>query len=122
MLKGRKALYVGETSRYPYQRGREHCKEVEDAKKSHPMIIHFSEKHEGCRQEIVMRTIKETRTALERQAWESVAIERLARDPENLKNQWSWSKKPALTGKERERTLGSSTGKEESGKRGKYKQ
>ena len=63
--------------------------EVDEAKKSHPMVIHFTDKHEGCRQEMIMRTVKETRTVLERQAWESMAIKRLARSPDhclNLKN------------------------------------
>ena len=65
-LKGRKALYVGETSRSPYQRAREHTKEIDEAKKSHPLVIHFSEKHGGCKQEVIMRTVKETRMVLER--------------------------------------------------------
>merc|ERR1712101_22904 len=99
-LRGERALYVGETSRSPYQRAREHENEIQKAKKSHPMVMHFLEKHEGTEQEILVRTVKETRTALERQAWEAVAIDRAARKPEqclNLKNEWSWSQRPALT-------------------------
>ena len=51
-----------------------------------------------------MRTLKECRTALERQAWESVMIDRLTKNPEqclNLKNEWGLSKKPALETKAR---------------------
>ena len=45
---GKKAAYVGETSRSPYQRGKEHLKEVNEVrKKSHPLVCHFEESHEG---------------------------------------------------------------------------
>ena len=63
------------------------------------MVCHFEENHGGICQTLLMRTLKETRTALERQAWESVMIDRLARSPQqclNLKNEWSLSRKPAL--------------------------
>ena len=51
---------------------------------------------------LLLQTLVETRTALERQAWESVMIDRLARNPHqclNLKNEWCLSRKPALENK-----------------------
>ena len=75
---GKKFMYIGETSRSAYQRGREHQEEVDLAKKSHPLVIHFQECHQGQQQQLLMRTVKVARTALERQVWESVHIDRLS--------------------------------------------
>ena len=44
------AKYVAKTSRSPYQRGREHHKEIAEAKKTHPVVLHFQESHKGIRQ------------------------------------------------------------------------
>ena len=66
---GKGKVYVGETSRSPYQRGREHHKEVAEAKKTHTMVLHFQEFHQGQTQQVLMRTMVETRTALDRQVW-----------------------------------------------------
>ena len=66
-LSGQEAKYVGETSRSTYQRGREHQKEVDEAKRSHPLVSHFQKVHQGNKQIILMRTVRETRTAMERQ-------------------------------------------------------
>ena len=85
-------------------------------KKSHPLVCHFEESHEGEQQTLLMRTLVETRTALERQSWESVMIDRLSRDPKqclNLKNEWSMSMKPALENKRKAKDSGE-TGKEHS--------
>ena len=114
---GKKAAYIGETSRSPYQRGKEHQKEVGEMKKAHPLVCHFQEVHGGKVQTLLLRTLVETRTTLERQAWESVMIDRLARNPHqclNLKNEWCLSRKPALEnkGKAKANTSGQ-TGKEE---------
>ena len=46
-LKGRKYLYIGETSRSSYQRGKEHLNDIESNKKTHPINIHFKEVHNG---------------------------------------------------------------------------
>ena len=40
-------MYIGETSNSPYQRGREHLQEIKSGKKTHPMVLHFHEVHEG---------------------------------------------------------------------------
>ena len=64
---GKKAAYIGETSRSPYQRGKKHHKEVAEVKKkTHPLVCHFEESHGGTHQTLLMRTLVETRTALER--------------------------------------------------------
>ena len=56
--------------------------------------------YEGREIEILMRVIKQTETATERQVWESVVIDSLAgKDPKgclNLKNEWGHSKNPSL--------------------------
>jgi len=64
-LECKKAAYIGETSRSPYQRGKEHQKEVMEAKKTHPLVCHFEERHQGCCQIVLMWALKETRRALE---------------------------------------------------------
>ena len=50
-------------------------KEIVAGKKTHPMVDHFKEVHNGNRQEILFRTIAQFQTALERQVWESVEID-----------------------------------------------
>ena len=60
-------------------------------KQSHPLVIHSEEAHGGRKIELLMRVIRQIETALERQVWESVAINALAaKDPKgclNLKNE-----------------------------------
>ena len=75
-----------------------------EAKKTHPLVLHYQEAHAGERQEVIMRTVKQSRTALERQVWESVMIDRLSHKIEaclNLKNEWGHSKNPSLNAKAR---------------------
>ena len=120
-LVGKTFAYIGESSRSPYQRGREHWQEVDMRKPNHPLTIHSEEEHEGREIEILMRVIKQTETATERQVWESVMIDSLARkDPKgclNLKNEWGHSKNPSLETKtwreesEEDRELGTETGR-----------
>ena len=43
------------------------------------MVGHFLDVHRGQRQVVLMRTVRNTNTALERQVWESVIIDRLSR-------------------------------------------
>ena len=76
------------------QRGKEHNQEIVEAKKTHPLVFHCQEVH-GARD----RTVKQAKTALERQVWESVMIDRLLHRIEaylNLKNYWGHSKIPLL--------------------------
>ena len=77
-LQGKEIKYVGESSRSAFQRGKEHSKEIGEARKTHPMTQHFQEKHQGQQQEVLMRTVRQARTALEWQVWESVMIDRLS--------------------------------------------
>ena len=74
-LEGTIHRYIGETSRSPFQRGKEHDQEIKDGKKTHPMTIHFLEAHNGQQQEVLMGVVKKAATALERQVWESVTID-----------------------------------------------
>lgn len=94
---GRAAKYIGESSRSPYQRGKEHLSEIEAGKRTHPLVIHFEEAHQGQKQETLMRVIKHARSALDRQTWESVAINRMEEATcLNLKTEWGRSRDPAL--------------------------
>ena len=44
---GVRRVYLGETSRSTYQRGREHHKEIQEATPTHPLVIHNVEEHGG---------------------------------------------------------------------------
>ena len=66
--------------------------------------MHFEERHGGEEQELLMRMVREANTALERQVWESVMIDRLSDSLEmclNLKSEWGMSRKPSLQAKGR---------------------
>ena len=69
-------------------------------KPSHPSVMHSEEEHEGREVEILMRVIRQTETATERQVWESVKIDSMTeKDPKNclnLKSEWGLSKNPSL--------------------------
>ena len=62
---GKRRVYNGETGRSPYQRGKEHTREIEEGVLSHPLLLHFWEEHNGRRQKIMMRTISVYLTVLE---------------------------------------------------------
>ena len=99
-LRGRRMQYIGESSRSGYQRGREHAREMETGRKTHPLVIHWEEEHGNQPQETLMRILTTTDTALQRQTWESVRIDELARKNRegclNLKTEWGLSKNPSL--------------------------
>ena len=94
-------MYIGESSRSPYQRGREHLREVKERVLDHPMVQHLWKEHHGVEQEIMMRVLSKHIKALERQVNESVLIEGLAENSKeylNLKSEWAGSKIPGLKG------------------------
>ena len=47
-------------------------------KKTHPLVDHFTEQHQGRPQFVLLRLVKQAETAMERQIWESVYIDSLA--------------------------------------------
>ena len=49
--------YTGTTSRSLYQRGKEHWREISKGKKTHPLVIHFLEEHNGATQEVLFRVV-----------------------------------------------------------------
>ena len=73
--KGIKRSYIGESSRSPYQRDKEHAKEVREGMLDHPMVQHLREEHQGEEQEMIFRVLGRHLKALERQIKESVLIE-----------------------------------------------
>ena len=93
-LQGRTYRYIGESSRSPYQRGQEHWKEILAGKKTHPLVDHFLDFHQGTRQEVLFRTLATFQTALHRQVWESVEIG--TQQCLNHKTEWGSSKDPTL--------------------------
>ena len=46
-LQGKKYMYIGESSRSPYQRAGDHMREIQAGKKTHPMVEHFYNHHQG---------------------------------------------------------------------------
>ena len=100
-LQGLKFRYVGETSRSAYQRARDHAREIQSGKKTHPLVEHFMEHHQGVTQEVLFRTLASFQTALQRQIWESVEIDSTTNSIGfqaclNHKTEWGSSKDPAL--------------------------
>ena len=92
-------MYLGETSRSSYQRGREHLKEIQEATPTHPLVIHNIEEHGGETQEILMRTLTTHLSAMERQVQESLNIIQESKKPGNclnVKSEWAGSKIPGL--------------------------
>ena len=69
-LQGRKTKYIGEKSRSAYQRAGEHWKEIQAGKKTHPVVEHFLEHHQGTMEEVLLQTLGMFQTALQRQVWE----------------------------------------------------
>ena len=66
-------------------------REIMEQVATHPLVVHFEEEHSGERQEILMRVLVTPNTALERQIWESVMIDKQDTKPDsylNLKSEW----------------------------------
>ena len=91
-LVGKKFIYIGESSRSACQRGREHLREMHMGKRTHPMVDHFEERHQGDPQFVVMRILMQAKTAMQRQVWESVTIDFTAEEVKagclNSKCEW----------------------------------
>ena len=107
--------------------GRVHGQEVDQAKKTHPLVNHFQETHNGQKQRVLMPVLKAARTLLEIHVWESVNIDRLSSALEegnlNQKTESGQSKTPSLINKaetsaKAPRTNGGHQGK----KRGDYEE
>ena len=74
-------IYVGETNRSAYERGKEHQSDITACKTSSHMLRHLLGEHEDEEKdwasiEFGMKIIKTTRTAFERQILESVTIQK----------------------------------------------
>ena len=74
MKKGKTWVYLGETFRNAYQRGREHSKEIWEANPTHPLVIHMVEEHGEEVQPILMRCLSAHLTAMDRQVQISLNI------------------------------------------------
>ena len=94
-------MYIGETSHSAYQRAQEHWKEIQAEKKTHPLVNHFLDFHQGTKQEVLFQTLATFQTALQRQVWELVEIDFTTSSlgvshSLNQKTEWGSSKDPAL--------------------------
>ena len=90
---------MGETSRSPYQRGREYSNEIREGNAAHPIVIHAVEEHGGIVQPVLMRVLSSHLTSMDRQIQESLNILEEARKPGqcmNLKSEWAGAKIPGL--------------------------
>ena len=77
----RRYIYIGETNRSVYERGKEHKNDVVGCKTSSHMLRHLLDQHEEEEPEwdkvrFGMRILKSTRSAFERQILESVEIQK----------------------------------------------
>ena len=71
---GVRRVYLGETSRSAYQRGREHQKEIQEITPTHPLVVHNVEEHGGETQPVLMRSLSAHLSAMDRQVQESLNI------------------------------------------------
>ena len=80
--KGKRSVYVGETSRSGYIRGRQHIEAIKDHRKhgNNAFAKHIEEEHGGRKTEFRMDIVKHLRTPLERQVSEGVEIARAKAD------------------------------------------
>ena len=87
---------MGECSRSGYQRRRKYQFEIENCKKTHPMVDHFQEIHNGQKQNVLMKIVRQANIASN----ESVSIDSLAAEAPksclNLKSKWGLPKNPSL--------------------------
>ena len=96
--------YIGKSSRSGNQRAAEHMAEIAAWKKTHPMVQHHQEHHQGETQKVLFRVVGKFRTALQRQVWESVEIDSTTASIGHLhflnnKTEWGSSNYPALINK-----------------------
>ena len=90
--------YIGETSRSIKERTKEHWGAYSSKNKESHILKHQELQHGGAAPpRFIMRVVGAARTALERQVWESVHIDRLSLTPEaclNLNSEWGLSQTP----------------------------
>ena len=96
--------YIGETARSSYERGAEHQAALEKLDEDSHMLKHIISKHRDRDMEEVkfgMRVVRFTRSALERQVFESVMIQEERRESHimNSKSEYSRCTLPRLTAK-----------------------
>ena len=79
---GKNKVYVGESSRSRYVRGKQHLEAIKDHHKhqSNAFGKHIKEKHDGRETKFRMNVLKYHRTPLERQVREGVEIVRAEAD------------------------------------------
>ena len=83
---GNKAVYIGETSRNLYTRGKEHLNKK--AEETHFMKEHMDKCHEGMDSRFTGRVTHCNKDCLSRQVREGVMIRRCTRELMNTKSEW----------------------------------
>ena len=84
-----KYVYIGETNRTAYERGREHMEDLMRLDSGSHLLKHLVNAHPGLKpseMKIGMRVVGQHRTALERQVGEAVKILNAQKKGQNLLN------------------------------------
>lgn len=93
-------MYIGETSRSPFDRGQEHQEMIDNGDLAHPVVRHAWEEHRGVKPSIIMCVISSHKNPLKRLTQESVLIVDLSRGPEetdlNAKSEWGQARVPTI--------------------------
>ena len=86
-------VYIGETARNLYTRGKEHIKNYKSKQKDSFIYKHQEDKHEGQPAEFDAKVTNQFRDCLSRQVSEAVEIRRSGPNVLNSKSEWH---QPAL--------------------------
>ena len=88
--KGCDSIYVGETSRSGYDRGKEHWNAFRSGNKTSVLKTHYDEKHQGAEQGFVMNITNTFKNdPMLRQITEAVKIRRAGKETMNGKTEWN---------------------------------
>ena len=82
------AVYIGETARNMYTRGREHVRSFENKEKESLIYKHQSEKHDGSQPDFKAKVLYFFQDCLSRQTAEGVCIRRCTTNILNTKAEW----------------------------------
>lgn len=95
---GIKSTYIGESSRYAFNRIKEHKKSHLNQNKNSPLWKHSELAHNGTHQEYKYNVISKHRTPLDRQIteWITIVFESKISKIMNSKNEWSREALPRI--------------------------
>ena len=98
---GKKAYYIGETARAPFDRGQEHLDALRRQDRESPLVEHSQDCHPGVPARFQMEIVRTPRGNLERQVAEGIEIMKISEDPSvkvlNRRGEWGQNLPPRLT-------------------------